>query len=61
MNHVPSKWCRVEIVFIPKAGINFHTTPKDFRPIITSSLLKTIETYITYIIGYHNPLVRITT
>ena len=44
MGHIPSEWCRVGVVFIPKGGRNCDTTPKDFKPITMSSfLLKTME------------------
>jgi hypothetical protein len=42
--YVPSMWCQVKVVFIPKPGRNSHCGPKDFRPIsLTSFLLKTLE------------------
>ena len=47
LNHISSEWCKVRVVFIPKAGKNSHTTPKDFRPIsLTSFILKTMERLI---------------
>jgi hypothetical protein len=44
MAYVPAIWHQVKVVFIPKAGKNSYTGPRDFRPIsLTSFLLKTLE------------------
>jgi len=44
LNHIPSRWLDVKVIFIPKAGKPSHTNPKDFLPISLSSfLLKTLE------------------
>ena len=44
VGHVPEAWRGTRVVFIPKAGKNGYTSPKDFRPIsLTSFLLKTVE------------------
>lgn len=46
-SYIPLKWRDTRVVFIPKAGKNSHTVPKDFRPISLSSfLLKTMERMI---------------
>jgi len=37
LNHIPTRWLDVKIIFIPKAGKPSHTNPKDFRPISLSS------------------------
>lgn len=45
--HIPRKWTKVKVVFIPKAGKSDHTCPKNLRPISLSSfLLKTLERLI---------------
>jgi len=47
LNHIPTRWLDVKVIFIPKAGKPSHTNPKDFRPISLSSfLLKTLERLI---------------
>jgi len=47
LNHIPTRWLDVKIIFIPKAGKPSHTNPKDFRPISLSSfLLKPLERLI---------------
>ena len=49
MNHVPTCWKEVRVVFIPKAGKASHVSPSDFRPISLSSfLLKTLERLIDF-------------
>ncbi|XP_037942646.1 uncharacterized protein LOC119675512 [Teleopsis dalmanni] len=56
LNHVPSGWRQVRVVFIPKAGRTGHSTAKDYRPIsLTSFLLKTMERLIdAYIRSLHS-------
>jgi len=47
VNHIPSMWMDVSVIFIPKAGKPSHITPKDFRPkSLSSFLLKTLERLI---------------
>jgi len=47
LNHIPTRWLDVKVIFIPKAGKPSHTNPKDFRPISLSSfLLKPLERLI---------------
>ncbi|GBP07842.1 Retrovirus-related Pol polyprotein from type-1 retrotransposable element R1 [Eumeta japonica] len=47
LNHVPSNWRKVKVIFIPKAGRRSHEDAKDFRPIsLTSFQLKTLERLI---------------
>ena len=42
--YVPTVWCQVKVVFIPKPGRNSYCGSKDFRPLsLTSFLLKTLE------------------
>ena len=44
MSHIPKLWRDTKVEFVPKAGKDSHTKPKDFRPIsLTSFLLKTLE------------------
>ena len=44
LGHVPEAWRSTRVVYIPKAGKNGYTSPKDFRPIsLTSFLLKAVE------------------
>jgi hypothetical protein len=35
--YVPTAWCQVNVVFIPKPGRNSYCGPKDFRPISLTS------------------------
>jgi len=52
INHIPSRWLDVKVIFIPKAGQLSHITPKDFRPIsISSFLVKTLERLVDTHIG----------
>jgi len=47
LNHIPTIWLDVKVIFIPKAGKPSNTNPKDFRPISLSSfLLKNLERLI---------------
>jgi len=47
LNHIPTKWLDVKVIFIPKAGKPSHTNPKDLRPIsLPSFLLMTLERLI---------------
>jgi hypothetical protein len=42
--YVPTAWCQVKVVFIPKPSRNSSPGPQDFRPIsLTSFLFKTLE------------------
>ena len=44
LGYVPKAWRGTRVIFIPKAGKNGWTSPKDFRPIsLTSFVLKTVE------------------
>ncbi|XP_043481640.1 uncharacterized protein LOC122510802 [Leptopilina heterotoma] len=44
LGYVPIAWRGTKVVFIPKAGKNGYTSPKDFRPIsLTSFILKLVE------------------
>ena len=40
LNHVPSLWMKVKVIYIPKEAKSSHTSPKDFRPISPSSFLQ---------------------
>jgi len=47
LNHIPTRWLDVKVIFIPKACKPSHTNPKDFRPISLSYfMLKTLERLI---------------
>jgi len=47
LNHIPTRWLGVEVIFIPIAGKPSHTNTKDFRPIsLCFFLLKTLERLI---------------
>ena len=44
LGYVPKAWRGTRVIFIPEAGKNRWTSPKDFRPIsLTSFVLKTVE------------------
>ena len=44
LGYVPKAWRGTRVIFIPKAGKNEWTSPKNFRPIsLTSFVLKTVE------------------
>ncbi|XP_043483556.1 uncharacterized protein LOC122512018 [Leptopilina heterotoma] len=44
LGYVPIAWMGTKVVFIPKAGKNGYTSPKDFRTIsLTSFILKLVE------------------
>lgn len=47
LGHIPTKWEKVKVTFIPKPGKPSHVVAKDFRPIsLTSFVLKTLERLI---------------
>ena len=49
MGYIPTSWRKSNVVFIPKAGKDSLSDPKNFRPIsLTSFLLKTLEKIILY-------------
>jgi len=33
LNHIPTRWLDVKVIFIPKVGKPSHSNPRDFRPI----------------------------
>lgn len=47
LGHIPAKWEKVKVTFIPKPGKPSHATAKDFRPIsLTSFIMKALERLI---------------
>ena len=54
INHIPSNWTEVNVIFIPKAGRANEQSPKSVRPISLSPFpLKIMEKLIDYHIRMH--------
>ena len=61
LGYVPKAWKRTRVIFIPKAGKNGWTSPKDFRPISLTSFVSTaverlVDSYIRDKIRATKPL-----